>query len=567
MDNLYRCIPARPHRHRVIRRLGALVLVVVALPLATAGAYDWSQFDGDARHSGNNTQETTITATNVAGLAQLFQVTLPSIADGAPVIQQNVPTARGTIDLLFVTTTDGRLIAMHARTGATIWSVQHGPGSCLVNGGANPYFPNSPCFTTSSPALDPNRQFVYAYGLDGFVHKHQVASGAEVSGGGWPEQTTAKPQDEKGSSALGIAVTPSGTFLYATNGGYPGDLGNYQGHVTAIDLATGAQRVFNGNCSDQPVHFVAAPATPDCAKVQTAIWARPGVVYDPETNRIYAATGNGQFDPVGHHWGDSIIALNPDGTGGASGNPVDTYTPPNEASLDLFDEDLGSAAPAILPTPAGCGAAHLGMQGGKDGRIRLIDLDSMGGNGTGQQGGERALLDAPGKTAARYTAMMLTHPAVWVNPADGAAWAFASTTNGIGGLRLACPGGVPTLQTVWSFTTATGPYGSTSSPLVANNVLYFMTNGGVLRAADPTTGATLWQTTIGTIHWQSPVVANGVLYISDQNSHLTAFKVTPAPPAPRSSGPGAPGVSPLPPARTPVATVAAPPAPAPPPRP
>ena len=29
--------------------------------------------------------------------------------------------------------------------------------------------------------------------------------------------------------------------------------------------------------------------------------------------------------------------------------------------------------------------------------------------------------------------------------------------------------------------------------------------------------------TIGGIHWESPIVANGVLYITDENSQLTAY--------------------------------------------
>ena len=38
-------------------------------------------------------------------------------------------------------------------------------------------------------------------------------------------------------------------------------------------------------------------------------------------------------------------------------------------------------------------------------------------------------------------------------------------------------------------------------------------------------GTQLWQASIGGIHWESPVVANGVLYIMDEAAHLTAFAV------------------------------------------
>ena len=63
----------------------------------------------------------------------------------------------------------------------------------------------------------------------------------------------------------------------------------------------------------------------------------------------------GSFSPASpasavRNWGDSVLALNPDGTG-ANSQPLDSYTPTNY--LDLFngDLDLGSTAPALLPVP------------------------------------------------------------------------------------------------------------------------------------------------------------------------------------------------------------------------
>ncbi len=500
-------------------RLAVIVGVALACALlpSAVGAYDWLQFNGDGRHGGNNTQETEITAANVGGTQRLFQITLPSNADGAPVALGGVVgTPGGMVDLVFVTTRAGHLIAVNGRTGATVWSVQHGSSTCQINNPAPVANPTNPCHTNASPAIDPNRQFIYAYGLDGFVHKHQVATGAEVTGGGWPELATRKPFNEKGSSALGIATTPGGTFLYVANGGYPGDAGDYQGHLTTINLATGAQHVFNALCSNLvDVHFAQTGGAPDCAgQTQSAIWARPGAVYDAATGKIYMATGNGTFNAAQHDWGDTVFALNPDGTG-LSGNPLDTYTPANQSTLDALDQDLGSTAPAILPTPPGCGVPNLAVQGGKDGLIRLLNLSNLGGVGGEIPG---SIVPAPG------SGLMLTAPAVWVNPGDNATWAFLSTTNGIAGLRLTCPnGGQPSLQTIWQHTGA--GIGSNSSPLVANGVLYAYTvvNGGTLSGFNPTTGGTLWAATVGSIHWESPLVANGILYLPDQSNHLTAF--------------------------------------------
>jgi hypothetical protein len=49
---------------------------------------------------------------------------------------------------------------------------------------------------------------------------------------------------------------------------------------------------------------------------------------------------------------------------------------------------------------------------------------------------------------------------------------------------------------------------------------------GNIRALNPTTGSQLWHSSqIGGIHWESPIVTNGVLYIPDYNSHITAFSL------------------------------------------
>ena len=477
---------------------------------AASTRYDWLQYNGNPQHGGSNTLETSLGASNVAQLTRKFQVTLPAVADGAPVYLASVPTASGVRDVLFVTTRDGRIIALDGQTGATLWSKQFGPGSCKINNGS------SVCYTTSSPAIDPGRGFVYSYGLEGNVHKFSVSDGTETSGGGWPELASLKPFDEKGSSPLVFATAKSGTtYLYSAHAGYPGDGGDYQGHITVINLSTGAQKVFNTQCSDQVVHFHERPGTPDCATVQSAVWARAGVVYDAVLDRIFIVTGNANYSPSAHDWGDTVLGLSPDGSA-VNGVPIDSYTPTNFQSLQDADADLGSTAPALLPVPSGSSVTELGLQSGKDSKLRLVNLANLSGSGgPGHTGGEVGpIINVP------QGGGVLTAPAVWVNPADGATWAFVANGSGISGLKLSLgAGGVPELTAAWQ------KAGGGFSPLVANNVLYYAGNN-IIRALDPTTGNLLWSDSqIGGIHWESPVVANGVLYISDGSAHLTAYSV------------------------------------------
>lgn len=464
----------------------------------SAQATDWLQFGFDPAHSGYNKPENGYpTLGNVA----LYNVTLPDVADGAPAYLSGVATANGIRDLLFLETKDGHVLAVDAATGATVWSHATKPSPP----------PIGQDYTTSSPAVDPNRQYVYFYGLDGRAHKYAIGTGAETLTGGWPELATLKPDVEKGSSALAIATAKSGaTYLYVTNGGYPGDAGDYQGHVTVIDLATGVQNVFNANCSNQTVHFVESPGTPDCSQVQTAIWARPGVIYSAATDRVYMATGNGTFDANtgGHDWGDSVFALNANGTG-SGGNPIDSYTPTNFQTLDNTDADLGSTAPAILPSTI-AGYPDLAVQGGKDQKLRLLNLDNLSNGATagpGHTGGELQLINVP------QGGLVFAQPAVWVD-STGTTWVFVSTGNGVSGLTLGRNSA--TLTKMWQNTTGG------SSPVIANGVLYYFS--GAINALNPTTGAVLWSdSSPGGVHWESPIVVNGRIYVTDEGGKLWAY--------------------------------------------
>ncbi|MFY9552620.1 MAG: PQQ-binding-like beta-propeller repeat protein [Thermoanaerobaculia bacterium] len=482
-------------------QMAAFLVKMFALPPPPVSRYDWPQFHFEPGHGGNNTGEALVSRDNAGSLSQLFAVALPEIADGAPIVAPGIATLSGTRDLVFVTTKAGRLVARDARTGAAVWATAP---------------PSGPNYTTSSPVLDPDRQFVYGYALDGFVHKYAAGDGGEVTSGGWPQLATLKPDVEKGSASLALATVPSGnTYLYAANGGYPGDAGDYQGHLTAIRLSDGVQHVFNANCSDKTIHFVenGGPSN-DCPYVQSAIWARVGAVYDARTALVYVATGNGVYDgnAGGHEWGDSVLALSPNGTGTGAG-PLDSYTPVDYLQLQNQDLDLGSTAPALLPVTDTRVVSALAVQSGKDALLRLIDLANLSRQGgPGHVGGELQILDVP------QGGEVLTAPAVWVDPEDSSTWLFIANGQGISGLQLVFDGsGNPSLVTRWN----EGPGGS--SPIVVNSMVFYAGSGRIA-ALDPRTGSVLWSDNgIGGIHWESPVLANGILYITDETGALTAY--------------------------------------------
>jgi hypothetical protein len=98
-------------------------------------------------------------------------------------------------------------------------------------------------------------------------------------------------------------------------------------------------------------------------------------------------------------------------------------------------------------------------------------------------------------------------------------WVFIANGSGISGFKLSVgPGGTPSLVSKW--TNAAGG----TSPVLANGILYYA-GSGTLHALDPTTGNSLWSdsTNVGGIHWESPIVVQGRVYLTDEAAHLIAW--------------------------------------------
>ncbi|HSC13372.1 MAG TPA: PQQ-binding-like beta-propeller repeat protein [Rhodanobacteraceae bacterium] len=511
------------------RTIAVLALMVGGI-FENAYATDWLQFGYDQAHSGFNRAERGYPTPN--GNRVLYHYALPGSAglvDSAPVYLSNVATTSGSRNVLFLVSKNGTLLALDADSQSldVLWS-KRPLGTGLV--------------TNGSAAIDPDRLHVYAFGLDGKVHKYQVGDGTEVTSAGWPQVSTLKPDQEKGSAGLSIATAQNGkSYLYSVVSGYVDDTNDYQGHVTAIDLTTGAQTVFNAQCSSLTIHFVANGITSgagqnDCMRIgggNSGTWGRPGTLYDAVTNRLFFTTGNGDFDPgnaKGHgmDWGDTVLALNPDGTGGGAGMPVDSYTPTTYGSdspqvgLEGFDADLGAVTLALIPPPPGTSASyqHLAVQGGKDGCLRLLNIANLSGQGgPAHVGGELQAINFPGGVncaTGQDGPEIKSQPAVWVNPADHSTWLYVTTEfAGMAAYKIVLDGsGKPSLSLKWTGNNAT-------SPIVANGVVY-MTSDARLYAYDAVSGAPLvddtsaWATTLfNDTHWQSPIVVDGKIYVVD----------------------------------------------------
>jgi hypothetical protein len=525
-----------------------------------AASTDWLQFGFDPTHSGINPNETLLTPRNVQYMTLLYSKTFSAPAQGTPVFLSNVATSQGTIDLVFLTLNDGSLLALNAATGAQVWASVASTVPPCAQADQSPQ-----CLVTSSPAIDPNRNFVYNFSrLDGKIHKFAVGTGVETVDAHWPEISTLKPNVEKGSSALTFATSSSDgyTYLYMTASSIKlDDGGDYQGHITAINLTTGTQIVFNAVCSNLGnMHLVDMGATSganqnDCLKQtfnigtgvtfdgDAGIWGRAAATYDPADDSIYISTGNGANDPnnsngFGFTWGDSVLKL-PAALKTELFAPLDNYTPPNYMSLMEYDNDLGSTSVAIIPMAwtQDFSYTHLGIQSGKDSNLRILNLDR--GNMTVSNGPQQTYDTDLFTLSVKQGNEVKTQPLIWKNPDTGAILVIVSNDFGISAAQLIMDGSHnPQLSYAtaasWQIFGSSLSHGTSAgggSPVIANGVLYYASAGGLV-AIDPATGTILTtKTDMGTgasapglFHKQSPIVVDNRVYVTDENLKLWVYQ-------------------------------------------
>jgi hypothetical protein len=451
-----------------------LLFFLAAIGTASAVAQredsDWTRFGWDLASSSAPTFATGINAGNVGSLTRR-QVNLDGTVDASAIYLHGVTVKGAKHDVLFVTTTYGKTIAVDAAAGTILW--EYTPPKYDTWAGTAQ-------ITNSTPVADPGREYIYAAVPDGTVQKLAIADGHAV----WSTTITLLPRREKIASPLKVF----GGHVIAVTGGYIGDRPPYQGHLAILDAQSGRLlHIWNSLCNDR--EGLIDP--PSCPASDSAIWGRAGAVIDAVTGNIFFATGNGDYDGK-TNWGDAVIELSPDGT-----RMIGNYTPANNAELNRRDLDVGSTSPVMLGGDAMA-------QGGKDGQIRLISIKAMAGT-VSHMGGELQTVSTPSGNRQFTTA-----PAVWHHGAD--TWMFAADYWATAAWTLKDG----KLSAMWK-----NDNGGTS-PVVAGGLLYIYDPAGGLRVYDPEKGTQVANLECGGGHWNSPIVVGGRVVLSEGNANMHA---------------------------------------------
>jgi hypothetical protein len=467
-------------------RTSAAAIPSPAHAAAAQRLLEWPEFGLNPQRSDVTEASTGITAANVAHLTRI-SVELPGTVDSSPVYLHGALVGGATHNLVIVTTTYGRTLAIDADSGRILWTFTP-PGYAGWAGSAQ--------ITTASPLLDPDRRFVYATSPDGLIHKLSLASGTEDPSGSWPVSITRDPTREK----LGAALNIDGPDIVAATSGYLGDTPVYQGHVVLIARSSGRlQGVFNTLCSNRRTLLVPR----SCSASDSAILSRGGPVVEPGGKRILLDTGNGPWNGT-TNFGDSVLELTFPGL-----SLRQSFTPTDQEHLNTSDLDLGSSAPALL------GDDRI-VLAGKDGIFRLLALSGLDGHLAGSGGarshplgGELQQLSIPGGGE------LFSAPAVWQR--HGHTTMFVADEGGTAAYVLR--GG--RLFEAW----ANGTPGT--SPVMAGGLLYVydLAAGGiyVYRPGSPRAIAKLPGSSG---HWNSPIVADGHVVEPEGNANDHALSGT-----------------------------------------
>jgi len=346
-------------------------------------------YHNDIARTGQNINETLLTPANVnkARFGRQFSQAVDGYIYAQPLYMpgRNIP-GKGVHNVVYVATEHDSIYAFDADDNAggnvsPLWKTSLiPPGGSAVNSGGDTGCGDlvPEIGITSTPVIDPvtGTMYVISKTKEGGkffqrLHALDVSTGAEKFGGPMVIQASVSGTGD-GSSGGVLTFNPlrefNRTSLLLQNGlvyiGWAShcDSGPYHGWVMAYNPATLAQvAVFN--------------TSPNAGLA--GIWMGGGGLGGDGTN-VFFATGNGNFDvnSGGKDYGDSIMNL---GAPASGTFPVASYfTPFNQGSLNNGDVDVGSGGVLLLPTVTGA-HPHLLVQVGKEGKIYLVDRDSMGG--------------------------------------------------------------------------------------------------------------------------------------------------------------------------------------------
>jgi len=511
-------------------------LLAIAAPRAGAqnGQINVLTYHNDLARTGQNLNETLLTPTTVSAtqFGKLFGHAVDGQVYGQPLYLAGVSIAgKGRHNVVYVVTEHDSVYAFDADSGSganatPLWQVSFltSPSVTTVKAseiGCGQVTPE--IGITATPVIDVNSGTIYIVamtkepvgGVMDFVqriHALDIGSGAEKPGSpvvvqasipgsslaeGDGATVTFRPRNYKERTGL---LLLNGT-LYTTWASHC-DIKPYHGWILGYDAATLARTIV----------YNVTPNAPETASDPlgdgSSFWNAGAAPAADDAGNIYILSANGTFDPANQNYGNCFLRLAPSG---GTLTTADYFAPFNQSALNGADLDIGSSGAVLLPDAVGSVAhPHLMVSAGKEGRIYLLDRDTLGHQSAADINAVQTL---PGATGGALFGI----PAYWNGNVYFSAVSSRMKAFSIAGAHLSTGA---TSQAPESF----GYPGSTptiSANGATNGIVWALEAAGVLRAYNALNlTSEIYNTSTnagrdaldGYVKYSSPTITNGRVY-------------------------------------------------------
>jgi len=435
---------------------------------------------------------------------QLFKTPVDGQVYAQPLVIDNPGPTPGTT--VIAATENDTVYSIDGATGAVKWQQNLGTPWASSVTGCGDLTPQ--IGITSTPVYDPATGMLYVVAVvtngnptttspqfvlfalneqTGAVNWQKAIAGSPVNA---PSITLNPEWERQRAGLLEMTDSHGDPWIYMAFGSVC-DKGTYDGYVAGVNVGTTAQGTETlwvdetGSASDEG-----------------GIWQSGGGLVSDGPGRIVFTSGNGVSPPAGpgspapSELGDAVIRLNVQADGSLKAG--DFFSPANAPTLAATDRDFGSGGPIGLP--AGTSSyPDLIVQAGKDGRVYLLNGQSLGGRG--------ATTDTPLSESGPYGGQW-GHPAAFAG-SNGTEYVYYSGTGYASSdfMRvLKLDASNPAVPQLTEVANTTVPFGYTSgSPVVTSNGADPASAVAWEVAATGTTGAS------GTLEAFDAVPVNGVL--------------------------------------------------------
>src|SRR5215831_8355322 len=371
-------VPTRP----LVMAVTGLALALGALPAVTGAApgaatviarADDSTASQNVMRNGWDPNETAMGPSVVPSFTQLFATTVSGQVYAQPLVIGST---------VFVATENDWIYGLDAATGAVKWSTQLGKPWVITKSSVpklakcGDLVPN--IGVTGTPVYNPDNGNVYFFAnrLNAFGNPRFYLYGVN-------------PAD-------GSIVSKVLIWGYPSNDSHITFDARYEGQRTgALLLGGSVYGAFASHCDKQPYSGYVAGVNVSTNKFtlwsdesgvtynQAGIWQSGGGLMSDGPGRIFFTSGNGVSPGKGAgtsphgQLAESVVRIAPNATTGVL-SAKDFFSPANAPALDAADTDFGAGGPVAIPFGTST-FPDLLAQDGKDGRIFLLNRDSLGG--------------------------------------------------------------------------------------------------------------------------------------------------------------------------------------------